>query len=78
MAHRCWAVCRFLDSWTLTSCHFKVLFLESCDLAIPQRGGEPPGRCSELSRSLALLGSSCFLLAPTDTNILGQWLQNGK
>lgn len=35
MAHRCRAVCRFLDSWTLTSCHFKVLFLESCDLAIP-------------------------------------------
>lgn len=43
-----------------------------------RQGGGPPGRCSEFSWSPALLWGTLLSSAPTDTTILGQWLQNGK
>lgn len=63
----------FLDSWPLTSCHFKLLFTENRLPAIPQ----PPQRawgqaflCT--AGALSCCGANFFLLGPTETNLL--WL----
>lgn len=60
-----------LDSWPLTSCHFKLLFMENCLPAIPQ----PPLRTSGqaflcTAGALPCCGANFFLLGPTETNLL--------
>lgn len=61
----------FWDSWPLTSCHFKLLFMENHLPAIPL----PPLRASGqaflcTAGVLPCCGGNFFLLGPTETNLL--------
>lgn len=64
----------FLDSWPLTSCHFKLLFVENGPPVIPQ----PLARhfCAQLEPCLA--GGPTSLFWAQQRQISGQLVQDGK
>lgn len=70
----------FLDSWSLTSCHFKLLFMENSLPAIPQpqqRASLARQVCAQLEPCLAV-GQTSFFWAQQRQISSGQLVQNGK